>query len=71
VDLLYLPRFLIVNHLRCLPLTTRADSSRSFLLGAHEAIATDRQKLHSPIKTLGRLRNCDIIKKAFLIGYTV
>jgi hypothetical protein len=56
VDLLYLPRFLILNHLGCLPLTTEADSSRFFLLGAHVAIATGQSEAPQPYQSSSALK---------------
>jgi hypothetical protein len=56
VDLLYLPRFLILNHLRCLPLTTGADSSRFFLLEAHAAIAIGQAEAPQPYESSRALK---------------
>jgi hypothetical protein len=65
VDLLYLPRFLILNHLRCLPLTTGADSSSFFLLGAHTSIATGQAEAPQPYQSSRALKQLWHHKKAF------
>jgi hypothetical protein len=65
VDLLYLPRFLVLNHLRCLPLTTGADSSRFFLLEAHAAIAIGQAEAPQPYQSSRALKQLWHHKKGF------